>query len=265
MVKKELDPQKEIENIVRFIQNYFVNNGNSNTKAVIGISGGKDSTVAAALLVRALGKDRVVGVMMPNGEQADLADAQRVCTILGIPNYTMNIGNTCANLLDGFVLQTGLPLSDQITTNTPARLRMTVLYMIANAVGGRVCNTGNASEFFIGYTTKYGDLAGDFALFRDYTVSDIYKLGEALGLPFDLIYKTPADGMSGMSDEEKTGVPYSAIDAYLFSNKHPEDMAVFEKMMNMHKRNKHKEVVNLPYPQRFNGFLNRPYEEGFCF
>ena len=249
MAKREFNPAEQVVVIENFIKKYFAENGTPDTKAVIGISGGKDSTIAAALLARALGPDRVVGVMMPNGEQADLDDARKVCEILGITHYTMNIGFTCTDLFDDFVNHTGLPLDDRIITNAPARLRMNVLYMVAAAVGGRVCNTGNASEAFIGYTTKYGDLAGDFALLKNLTVREIYAIGDYLELPLLLVHKHPADGMSGKTDEENTGIPYSAIDDFLLDGILP-DMQIYEKMMAAYKRNIHKNVINLPAPER---------------
>ena len=132
--------------------------------------------------------------------------------------------------------------------------------MVAAAVGGRVCNTGNASEAFVGYTTKYGDLAGDFALLKNFTVSEIFEIGDYLGLPYDLVHKTPSDGMSGKSDEENTGVPYRVIDDYLMYGIYP-DQFYYEKMMAAYKRNIHKQVINLPAPRRCGSSLNRPGEE----
>ena len=244
----EFDVQHQVEIIDAFIKNYFVDNGTPNTKAVIGISGGKDSTIAAALLVRALGKDRVIGVRMPNGYQTDAQDAAEVCAILGIQSYLINIGDTYNHLCAEFT-GTGLPINAQIETNTPARLRMAALYMVAAAVGGRVCNTGNASERFIGYTTKYGDLAGDFALLSDLTVREIYAIGDYLELPMDLVHKHPADGMSGKTDEDNTGIPYDAIDDFLLQGIIP-DMEIYERMIAANKRNTHKECIKLPHPHR---------------
>lgn len=258
--RKEFDPAEQVDVIVNFIKQYFVDNGNPNTKAVIGISGGKDSTIAAALLVRALGADRVIGVRMPNGYQIDAKDAAEVCAILGIQSYTINIGDAYQHLCADFV-GTGLPINPQIETNTPARLRMATLYMVAAAVGGRVCNTGNASEKFIGYTTKYGDLAGDFALFSELTVREIYAIGDYLTeLPEHLVHKAPADGMSGKTDEDNTGIPYDAVDDFLLEGKHP-DMEIFEKMMTAHKRNVHKECIHLPHPYRTWGCLRHSYHD----
>ena len=261
--KREFDPAEQVDVIIKFIQEYFAENGNPNTKAVIGISGGKDSTIAAALLVRALGKDRVIGVRMPNGYQIDAKDAAEVCAILGIQSYHINIGDAYEHMCAAFV-STGLPVGPQIKTNTPARLRMTALYMVAAAVGGRVCNTGNASEKFIGYTTKYGDLAGDFAVLRYLTVREIYAIGDYLELPMKLVHKAPADGMSGKTDEDNTGIPYDAIDDFLLDGIIPE-MAIWEKMQAAHKRNEHKGVIQLPAPQRYGYSLNRMNRHGGIF
>ena len=254
------DVEKNIGRIKEFIKDYFVNNATPDTKAVIGISGGKDSTVAAALLVSALGEDRVVGVLMPQGNQKDIDDSHEVCDILGIQKYVVNIGPVCDELFKDFVANTRFSLNLQIVTNAPARIRMNVLYMVAAAVGGRVCNTGNASEAFIGYTTKYGDLAGDFALLKNFTVSEIFEIGDFLGLPYDLVHKTPSDGMSGKSDEENIGVPYRVIDDYLMYGIYP-DQFYYEKMMAAYNRNIHKKVVNLPAPRRCGTSLNAPEGE----
>ena len=259
-MKYNFDVEKNVERIKEFIKDYFINNATPDTKAVIGISGGKDSTVAAALLVRALGADRVVGVLMPQGNQEDIDDSHEVCDILGIQKYVVNIGPVCDELFKDFVANTRFSLNLQIATNAPARIRMNVLYMVAAAVGGRVCNTGNASEAFVGYTTKYGDLAGDFALLKNFTVSEVFEIGDYLGLPHHLVHKTPSDGMSGKSDEENIGVPYRVIDDYLMYGIYP-DQFYYEKMMAAHKRNIHKQVINLPAPRRCGSSLNRPGEE----
>lgn len=246
MAKRIIDAEKEVQHIVDEIKHYFVKNGNENTKAVIGISGGKDSTIAAALLVRALGADRVVGVRMPNGYQIDAKDAAEVCAILGIQSYTINIGDAYEHLCAAFV-STGLPVNQQIKTNAPARLRMNALYMVAAAVGGRVINTGNASELYVGYTTKYGDLAGDFAILRDYYVRDVYAIGDALPeLPYELVHKAPGDGMSGKTDEDNMGFTYEVLDAYLLDFVNP-DYDTLRNIEERHKRNIHKEDIRIPY------------------
>ena len=242
--------EQQIQEIVNWIKKYFIENGTSQTKAVIGISGGKDSTVAAALLVRALGPERVIGVLMPQGHQSDLDDSIEVCKILGIQYSTINIGPTCDELFKSFTANTGLPLNSQMTTNAPSRVRMNVLYMVAAAVGGRVCNTGNKSEAYIGYTTKYGDLAGDFALLKNFTVREVYMIGDALReIPAYLIHKAPADGMSGKTDEENIGLTYDEIDDYILEAKIPDSLEKYENLINRHKRNVHKtNAVDLPAP-----------------
>jgi NAD+ synthase len=264
--KPEFDPAEQVTAIENFIKNYFVENGSPNTKAVIGISGGKDSTIAAALLVRALGADRVIGVLMPDGEQKDIKDAMEVCRILNISYRAYNIGPV-TKMFAGMVGDAYN--KSNVATNTPARIRMTTLYAVAADVGGRVCNTGNASETFIGYTTKYGDLAGDFAILRNLTVREIYAIGDYLELPMHLVHKHPADGMSGKTDEDNTGIPYDAIDDYLLDGIIP-DTEIYQKMIAAYKRNIHKQVINLPAPQRTNYGLHRYrddfwYDEGFCF
>ena len=253
-----IDAKRQIRICVDFIRHYFEMNGTPETKAVIGISGGKDSTVAAALLVRALGKDRVVGVMMPQDYQNDLDDAYKVCETLGIEHHVINIGATCESLYAAFASNSGYELTNQIRTNAPSRIRMNVLYMVAAAVGGRVCNTGNSSEAFIGYTTKYGDLAGDFALLRPFTVREVYAIGDALEeLPYELVHKAPADGMSGKTDEENIGISYDVIDDHLLYGAIPEDFTTWQKMCVLNTRNMHKQdAVRLPAPHRESGFLH---------
>lgn len=252
------DAKKQIDVCVDFIQTYFRDNGTPNTKAVIGISGGKDSTIAAALLVRALGPERVIGVLMPQDYQVDIVDSYRVCEILGIKHYVINVGATCESLYSAFDSSTDCILTDQIRTNTPARIRMATLYMVAAAVGGRVCNTGNASEAFVGYTTKYGDLAGDFALLRNFTVTEVYAMGDAMEeLPYDLVHKDPADGMSGKTDEDNMGFSYEVVDQHLIYGIIPEDVAIWENIKTRHKRNFHKiEAIRLPAPHRINGWFH---------
>ena len=256
----EFDPAEQVKLIENFIKTYFAENGTPNTKAVIGISGGKDSTIAAALLVRALGPDRVIGVLMPESVQTDIDDSRKVCEILGIKSFEIDIGPTCEKLYKNFQDCTcgELMVNPQIRTNTPARIRMATLYMVAAAVGGRVCNTGNASEAFVGYTTKYGDLAGDFALLRNFTVTEVYAMGDAMEeLPYDLVHKAPADGMSGKTDEDNMGFSYEMVDQHLIYGIIPEDVAVWENIKTRHKRNFHKiEAIRLPAPHRINGWFH---------
>lgn len=244
----EFKPLVEIDNIVGWIKDYFVDQPKA--KAVIGISGGKDSTIAAALLVRALGSDRVIGVMMPQGEQKDIEDAINVCKILNIQSKIINIGDICKECYAAYPGDNCGGLSKTVLTNTPARIRMTMLYMVAAENHGRVCNTGNRSELYVGYTTKYGDLAGDFALLKNYTVREVLAIGDQLTeIPADLIHKAPADGMSGLTDEDNLGFTYAQVDALILNGVRP-DIKTYEKIMAAHDRNKHKDAIRLPAPMK---------------
>ena len=244
MAKRIIDAEKEVQHIVDEIKRYFVENGNENTKAVIGISGGKDSTVAAALLVRALGTERVFGVLMPDGEQKDIKDSVAVCETLHIPYRVHNIGPV-TKMFAGMIGDAyNKPI---VNTNTPARIRMATLYAVAADIGGRVINTGNASELYVGYTTKYGDLAGDFAILRDYYVRDVYVIGDALPeLPYELVHKAPGDGMSGKTDEDNMGFTYEILDAYLLDYEVP-DYDILRNIEERYKRNMHKGDIRIPY------------------
>lgn len=267
--RREIDATKEIQNIVDAIKRYFVNNGNENTKAVIGISGGKDSTIAAALLVRALGKNRVIGVMMPQGNQSDIADSIEVCEILGIPHFTVNIGSACSALYgaidEGYDYDHCCKDIPAVATNVPARMRMNTLYAIAAMVGGRVINTGNKSELYVGYTTKYGDLAGDFALFKEFCVREVLEIGDNLDeLPKHLVHKAPGDGMSGKTDEDNLGFTYDVLDAYLLDDVMP-DYETLRNIEERHKRNRHKTDIHIPYVGNITRHWNDGSETTFCF
>ena len=249
----EFKPLVEIENIVSWIKDYFVDQPNA--KAIVGISGGKDSTIAAALLVRALGRDRVVGVMMPQDRQSDIVDSMTVCSLLHIPHLTIDVGPACSALYraidEGYDMDHCVEQQNAtVATNTPARIRMATLYAVAALYHGRVCNTGNRSELYVGYTTKYGDLAGDFALLKNYTVREILAIGDQLSeIPKELIHKAPADGMSGVSDEEKLGFTYAQVDALILNGVRP-DIATYEKIIAAHDRNTHKNAIRLPAPEK---------------
>ena len=211
--------------IVQFIRDQFRDNDNG--VAVIGMSGGKDSTITAALCVEALGADRVIGVRMPCGVQKDGSVSVAVCRALRMPYGTINIGEACDELygqLRDMTEKTGLP--DIVTSNTPARLRMTSLYMVAGMYpGSRVVNTCNRSEDYVGYSTKYGDAAGDFSPLGNLTVREVLAIGQEYidegVLKREWVYKTPDDGMSGLSDEQKLGFTYDELDGYLLEGKYP--------------------------------------------
>ncbi len=201
------------EQAVSWIQDYFKNNGDENTKALIGISGGKDSSTVAALCCKALGKDRVVGVMMPNGIQSDIDDSIKLCNFLGIKNYTVNIQNAVQGLTDE--IKSKLDISettDQYNTNTPARIRMVTLYAVAANIGNcRISCNGNLSERLTGYFTIWGDGAGDFAPLAYLFKEEVVELGLSLGLPEELCIKAPSDGMSGKTDEDRLGFTYDEL------------------------------------------------------
>lgn len=201
------------EKAIAFVKDYFAKNGDENTKAVIGISGGKDSSTVAALCCAALGKDRVIGVMMPNGVQSDIEDSKRLCEFLQIEHYTINI-ESYFNAIKSEISSV-LNLSEttsQFNTNTPARLRMATLYSVAALKGNcRVSNNGNLSECLAGFFTIWGDGAGDFAPLSHLFVDEVVELGRQLGLPEDLITKAPSDGMSGKTDEENLGFTYDEL------------------------------------------------------
>ena len=199
--------------IVDWIREWFEINGKG-CNAVIGISGGKDSSIVAALCAEALGKDRVIGVLMPNGEQADINDAIQLVEHLGIKYYIINIKDS----VDGVVremISAGIEISEQTRINLPPRIRMSTLYAVSQSHNGRVANTCNLSEDWIGYSTRYGDSAGDFSPLCNVTVTEAKAIGEILGLPHNLVHKTPSDGLSGMSDEEKIGFTYEVLDKYI--------------------------------------------------
>ena len=197
---------------VQWIRDFFENNG-KDCKAVVGISGGKDSSIAAALCVEALGKDRVVGVLMPQGEQHDIDKAFQLVNHLGIKHYVVNIKDA----VDGIVSQfpADLTPTPQTLQNIPPRIRMSTLYAISQSVNGRVCNTCNLSEDWVGYSTRYGDSVGDFSPMSFLTVTEVKKIGHLLGVPKELVEKTPIDGLCGKTDEENLGFTYAELDAYI--------------------------------------------------
>ena len=241
---KKIDVKYEVESLVEWIREYFIENG-PNSKAIIGISGGKDSTVAAALLVCALGPDNVVGVLMPQGEQKDIEDSYRVCDILGIKYYVVNIEDICDSLYNSLKVVDLIP-TNQVLTNTPSRIRMSVLYAVAAIVGGRVANTCNYSEDYIGYSTKYGDLAGDFSILQNYCVREVIEIGDYLGLPYELVHKIPADGMCGLTDEENLGFTYEELDNWIIDGK-VESYEKYKLFTIKHENSRHKtSSVRLP-------------------
>lgn len=241
-----------ISMIVPWIQKWFDENG-PDCNAIVGISGGKDSAVVAALCCEALGKDRVIGIKMPNGNQKDIEDANKVINHLGIRSYEVNIGNICNTIIAE--VENNLPkTSEQTVINVPPRVRMTILYAFAQSLNGRVANTCNASETFVGYETLYGDAAGDFAPLKNLTYVEVVGLGSALGLPADIVYKTPADGLTDKTDEDNLGVSYYEIDAVLNGIEHhfldhPISQETIDKIEKLRAKSIFKrDILNIPAP-----------------
>ncbi|MBO4904662.1 MAG: NAD(+) synthase [Lachnospiraceae bacterium] len=204
------DAKKTKDECVQWIKDFFEENG-KDCNAVLGISGGKDSSVAAALCATALGKDRVIGVLMPNGEQADIDMSQLLCEHLGIRNYTVNIKAA----VDGLEAAIPFDLSEQSTVNLQPRIRMAAVYAVSQSMNGRVVNTCNLSEDWVGYATRYGDGAGDFSPLSHLTVQEVKAVGRQLGLPDVLVDKTPIDGLCGRTDEDNLGFTYEVLDRYI--------------------------------------------------
>jgi NAD+ synthase len=216
-----INGEKLKNDCIQWIKDWFAANG-KNCNAIIGISGGKDSTVAAGLLVEALGKDRVIGVLMPNGQQSDIEDARKVCEFLDI--YSMEI-----NIADAFkALQYqlhyavnyqwcvgGFTPSEQSSVNLAPRLRMTTLYYVSQNFNGRVVNTCNLSEDYVGYSTRWGDSVGDFAPLGRLLTDEVIAIGDALCLPYDLVHKVPSDGLCGKTDEDNLGFTYENLNQYI--------------------------------------------------
>ncbi len=232
------DAKKTKKQIVEWIVEYFKNNASSETKSIIGISGGKDSSIVSALCVEALGKERVLGVLMPQGEQQDIDVAYELCKTLDIEYVEINIRDSVQTLYDE-VVKNGLELNNIATFNTPARIRMTTLYAISGIVGGRVANTSNLSEDWIGYATKFGDTSGDFSPLSELTVTEVKAVGRELGLAPKFIDKTPIDGLCGKTDEENLGFTYAVLDRYI-RDSICEDEKVKEKIDRLHNMNLHK-------------------------
>lgn len=226
---------KEIKDrIIEWIREWFEQNGQG-CKAVIGISGGIDSSVVAALCVEALGKDRVIGVRMPQGVQQDIDDAYKLINHLGIKSYGVNIECAVEAILMGMGFEQ-LDVSEQTKINLPPRIRMATLYAISQSVNGRVLNTCNLSEDWVGYNTRYGDSAGDVSPLSNLTKTEVKLIGKELGLPEELINKTPLDGLCGKTDEENFGFSYEVLDKYIRTGE-IEDLAIKAKIDSMHEKN----------------------------
>jgi NAD+ synthase len=221
------------DRIVAWIREWFEQNGKG-CNAVIGISGGADSTVVAALCVEALGKDRVIGVKMPCGKQPDIEDSNKLIQHLGIKSYTVNIWDAVTGIDRQF--PTDIEVSKQTIINLPPRIRMATLYAISQSVNGRVANTCNLSEDWVGYSTRWGDSVGDFSPLSNITKTEVKEIGKALELPNELVYKTPSDGLCGKTDEDNLGFTYDVLDRYIRTGE-IEDMDIKAKIDSMHEKN----------------------------
>ncbi len=219
---------------VEWIRKFFEENG-PGCNAVLGISGGKDSSVAAALCVEALGKDRVIGVLMPNGDQFDIDMSYLLCDHLGIQRYVVNIKDAVNGLTGAIPME----LTAQARTNLPPRIRMATVYAISQCCNGRVVNTCNLSEDWVGYSTRYGDAAGDFSPMSHLTVDEVKQIGRVLGLPDVLVDKVPIDGLCGRTDEDNLGFTYAELDRYIRTGE-IEDQAHKERIDRLHKMNQFK-------------------------
>lgn len=238
------DVEKVKRDLIKWISDWFSVNG-PNCNATIGISGGKDSTIVAALCVEALGKDRVIGVLMPNGEQSDIDEARYVCELLGIRSIEIDISDAVNGVLNG--IQCGiydgvrqefdsLEISDQTRTNLPARIRMVTLFAVAQSCNGRVSCNCNLSEDYIGYSTFGGDDFGSFGPLRNLTTDEVIAIGDSLGLPYHLVHKTPSDGLCGKTDEDNFGFSYAILNKYIRTGV-CEDEEAKKKIEELHEKN----------------------------
>ena len=241
--------------LIHWIRAWFSKNGRG-CNAVIGISGGKDSSVCAALCTAALGKERVIGVLMPNGTQNDIPDSYQLVGHLGIRSVIINIEgavNSIRQQLEG----SGISPTSQAGINLPPRIRMAALYAVSQSMNGRVINTCNLSEDWVGYSTRYGDSAGDVSLLGKLTVQEVKAIGRNLGLPENLIGKTPSDGLCGTTDEQKLGFSYAVLDRYIREG-YCEDPAIRERIDRLHRANRFKMETMEVFPS---GLEELPWSE----
>lgn len=227
------DAMKVKNECVEWIRGFFDKNGKG-CNAIVGISGGKDSSIVAALCVEALGKERVIGVLMPNGEQADISDSYMLVNHLEIKSYVVNIRDSIDGILDK--IKAEINITKQTVENLPARIRMSTLYAVSQSLNGRVANTCNLSEDWVGYSTRYGDSVGDFSPLSNLTVTEIKEIGKVLNLPAKLVNKVPEDGLCGKTDEDNLGFPYAVLDRYIRTGE-IEDGSIKEKIDELHNRN----------------------------
>ncbi len=229
----KFDVKDATEKCIKWIQDFFKENGPT-CNAVLGISGGKDSSIVAALCVAALGKDRVIGVLMPNGEQYDIEDSYGICKFLDIKYHVVNIKESYDGLVKA--LKKEVELSNQAIINLAPRLRMSTVYAVSQCYNGRVANTCNYSEDYVGYSTRYGDSVGDFSPISCFTVAEVKQIAEYLGLPKMYYEKVPSDGLCGKTDEDNLGFTYECLDKYIREGVEP-DPKTKERIDRLHKIN----------------------------
>lgn len=248
------DVEKVTADCIKWIQDWFAA-VNPNGNAVIGISGGKDSTVVAGLCAKALGKDRVYGVLMPNGEQKDISDSRKIVEFLGIKYLEVNINDAYNGILNSITgakignksdAWTGVTLSEQTLINVAPRIRMATLYAVGQSVNGMVANTCNLSEDHVGYSTLFGDYSGSFSPLGKLAVTEVKAIGKYLGLPIDLVEKAPSDGLCGKTDEDNLGFTYAELDIYMRTGE-IENQEHKARIDSLYKRNKFKlELIHIP-------------------
>ncbi len=239
------DVKKVKEDLVRWLTQWFSDNG-PGCNAVIGISGGKDSSVTAALCVAALGRDRVIGVLMPNGDQYDIDVSEALGKHLGIRSFVVNIKDAYNGVVNA-AKAAGVELSEQSYINLAPRLRMSTLYAVSQSYNGRVINTCNLSEDWVGYSTRYGDSVGDVCPLGKLTVAEVKELGSYLGLPDMFVHKVPSDGLCGKTDEDNLGFTYAVLDRYIRTGEidDPETKALIDRK---HKANLFKLELMQTFP-----------------
>ena len=239
------DVKKVKEDLVNWLNDWFAQNG-PGCNAVIGISGGKDSSVTAALCVAALGKDRVIGVLMPNGDQYDIDVSEALVKHLGIRSYVVNIKDAYNGVVEA-AKTAGVELSNQAYINLAPRIRMSTLYAVSQSYNGRVINTCNLSEDWVGYSTRYGDSVGDVCPLGKLTVAEVKELGTYLGLPDMFVHKVPSDGLCGKTDEDNLGFTYAVLDRYIRTGEidDPETKALIDRK---HKANLFKLELMQTFP-----------------
>ena len=238
---REFNVEKQTKQLIEYTREWF-NKFGTDTRAVIGISGGKDSSVTAAVLKEAIGAERIRAIIMPNGEMSDLDDAKLLVEHLGLTSEIIPITDYYNAAIATFEKANTFEVTSDLRINLAPRLRMSTLYAVAQGQGvtSFVVNTCNASEDYVGYSTKYGDAAGDVSLLQDFTVTEVLQIGEYLGLPEKLVHKTPSDGLSGMSDEDKLGFKYAQLDEYISGNKEGIPADIISSIERKHVANLHK-------------------------